>query len=137
MGKYILSIFCLVLSFQTLAGSFSWSNDASGESIDLAPSRDIASRREMKGRKLTAVDPNSFRFKDHRGKKSLTILAFGDSGTGEVDQYNVGEQMYHECQKEKCDFALLMGDVIYPMGFNDSGKREISQEDLEPSEFKI
>jgi len=137
MIKYtLLIIFCLAQVPQSFADSFSWSKESFKET--LKPSRDPAStRRDLKKKKLKAVDPNLFRFRDHRRKKQLTILIFGDSGTGGVDQYQVGKRMYEECQKEGCDFGILLGDIIYPKGFSKSRLPNLSEENLEEATEKF
>ncbi len=49
-------------------------------------------------------------------KRVITILLFGDSGTGKKPQYQLGQTMYRACQQRECDFALMLGDNIYPDG---------------------
>lgn len=54
---------------------------------------------------------------DHRAKDRLRFLLFGDSGTGEPDQYRVGRRMAEECaSRGGCDFALMLGDNFYGNG---------------------
>ena len=53
---------------------------------------------------------------DHRLKDKLNILAFGDAGKASKAQYMIGEQMFQTCKREGCDFALSLGDNIYPRG---------------------
>lgn len=131
MIKFILlTNFCLSLSSLSYAGIFSWSKNVSKEGP--IPGRGPASLGEVFETKvLKAVDPNSFRFNDHRRKKKLTVLVFGDSGTGEKDQYQVANRMHEECQKEGCDFGILLGDIIYPNGIEDSLRNIISSSDLD------
>lgn len=57
-----------------------------------------------------------FEVTDLSGRDSLTILAFGDSGTGREGQYRVGQAMFDVCQARRCDFALMLGDVLYENG---------------------
>lgn len=47
---------------------------------------------------------------------SLSLLFFGDSGTGEKSQYKVAKGMQEFCSREHCDLALLLGDNIYQKG---------------------
>lgn len=53
---------------------------------------------------------------DHRHKAQVTVLLFGDSGTGEEAQYEVGRTMADVCQRKRCDLALGMGDNFYMFG---------------------
>lgn len=46
----------------------------------------------------------------------LRLLAFGDSGTGKSEQWQLAEVMAKHCQEQGCDAALLLGDNIYPNG---------------------
>jgi len=130
MKKYIsLTVFCLALTSLSQAGDFSWAKYVSKDHDLGSISRTrigegSARRKDLKKRTLNAVDPNSFRFKDHRRKKVLNVLVFGDSGTGKEDQYLVAQRMYEECQKEGCDFSIITGDIIYPTGFSNSRKGE-------------
>lgn len=51
------------------------------------------------------------------GKEIISnVLLFGDSGTGTSDQYKVAMAMQDFCQREQCDFSLMMGDNIYEKG---------------------
>lgn len=49
-------------------------------------------------------------------KTDLTLLLFGDSGTGKDQQFQVAEAMYQVCKQEACDFGLLLGDNFYSEG---------------------
>ncbi len=49
-------------------------------------------------------------------KKQINFLVLGDSGTGGVEQYNVAKAMEKVCKKAKCDFAIILGDLIYEYG---------------------
>ena len=53
---------------------------------------------------------------DLRGRDTLTILVFGDGGTGEAGQYRVGHAMHETCRARGCDLALMLGDNIYDNG---------------------
>ncbi|RLA62751.1 MAG: hypothetical protein DRQ88_13250 [Epsilonproteobacteria bacterium] len=129
---FLLISFCLVCSPLSYGESFSWSKYVPKEGrLKPKPSRINHRKRDLKKRPLYAVDPNSFRFKDHRRKKELTVLIFGDSGRGESDQYLVGRMMYEKCKEERCDFALLLGDIIYPSGISHTKKGEmLSRKDM-------
>jgi hypothetical protein len=63
---------------------------------------------------LVAAEPPGA---DHRGSNRLRFLVFGDSGTGEREQYTVGRHMAEECKtRGGCDFALMLGDNLYGRG---------------------
>lgn len=47
-----------------------------------------------------------------------SFLFFGDSGTGEKPQFEVANAMQRFCEKQTCDFSLLLGDNFYPSGVN-------------------
>ena len=49
-------------------------------------------------------------------QSDYTLLAFGDSGTGEEDQKTVAAAMAQACQQSGCDAAIVLGDLIYPSG---------------------
>jgi tartrate-resistant acid phosphatase type 5 len=53
---------------------------------------------------------------DHRNKTRVTVLLFGDSGTGSEEQYKVGRAMAETCRKKRCDLAIGMGDNFYDFG---------------------
>lgn len=54
---------------------------------------------------------------DHGDKQLVRFLVFGDSGTGGVDQHRVAGHMAQECgTRGGCDFALVLGDNVYPVG---------------------
>jgi len=48
--------------------------------------------------------------------KSTGFLAFGDFGMGNKTQKKVAEAMVSFCKTELCEFAVLLGDNIYPDG---------------------
>ena len=61
-----------------------------------------------------------------KDRKSITILLYGDSGVGQnsskgYEQVRVAEAMAEVCRKlpEGCDFAVSVGDNIYPSGTKD------------------
>ena len=128
-------IFFLIVSCSSAKKSFSWSKYTKSKKVN---KRDITAKlgREI----LYAVDPGKMMIQDLREKEELEFLVFGDSGTGEKDQYLVGERMYEICSKSKngkCDFALLLGDTIYPNGLNSSSKYKISDKDYEQLKNKF
>ena len=57
-----------------------------------------------------------FAVTDLSDRKSLTILVFGDAGTGEAGQHRVGHAMYEICRERGCDLAVTLGDNIYENG---------------------
>jgi hypothetical protein len=48
--------------------------------------------------------------------KSFSFLVFGDSGSGNAFQYKVAEQMQKVSMAHPFSFALILGDIIYPIG---------------------
>jgi tartrate-resistant acid phosphatase type 5 len=46
----------------------------------------------------------------------VRFLAFGDAGSGSVEQVAIGQAMADVCQLRHCDFALELGDNIYDKG---------------------
>jgi len=46
------------------------------------------------------------------------VLAVGDTGKGNEDQFRVGRSMAAECKRVSCSFALLLGDNIYDVGID-------------------
>ncbi len=57
-----------------------------------------------------------FAVTDLRDRGTLTVLVFGDAGTGYAGQYRVGEAMADVCGRVGCDFAVTLGDNIYENG---------------------
>ena len=57
-----------------------------------------------------------FAVTDLRDRGSLTILVFGDGGTGHAGQYRVAQAMADVCHRVACDFALTLGDNMYENG---------------------
>lgn len=55
---------------------------------------------------------------------NINILVFGDFGTGDKDQQTTANAMVESCSKIRCDFAITVGDNIYPRGVENlySGK---------------
>ena len=52
------------------------------------------------------------------GGDRVGFIFFGDQGTGEAPQYEVALGMQKFCEKNLCQFALLLGDNFYPEGVN-------------------
>jgi acid phosphatase len=46
----------------------------------------------------------------------LKLVAFGDSGIGDVSQHAVARAMAAACDRIGCDLGLHTGDIIYPTG---------------------
>jgi tartrate-resistant acid phosphatase type 5 len=44
------------------------------------------------------------------------IVVYGDSGTGDSNQYRVADAMESYCLIKPCDLGLLLGDNFYPKG---------------------
>ena len=129
--------FLALIIFSAHAEEFSWSEftpEGRGYSPGEQPvlyTRERGNRnKELKRRILFAVDPRTFQFRDHRRKRELNILVFGDSGTGKKDQIIVAKKMFAECQKLSCDFALVLGDIIYEDGLINSDGKVISKTDM-------
>ncbi|MBL7685675.1 MAG: metallophosphoesterase [Deltaproteobacteria bacterium] len=47
---------------------------------------------------------------------NVHFFTFGDSGTGDENQYSVAKQTQETCKKYHCDFGLLLGDNFYEKG---------------------
>ncbi len=52
--------------------------------------------------------------------ESVSFIAVGDMGTGNEDQYAVARAIEAVCAEKVCDFALGLGDNIYPSGVDSS-----------------
>jgi len=50
-----------------------------------------------------------------RNSKAQSFIAFGDTGTGTVIQYQLANTIKKECQGD-CRGIILLGDIIYPDG---------------------
>ena len=46
----------------------------------------------------------------------LQLIALGDTGTGNNDQFEVSQGMAKVCEESGCDLVLLLGDNFYPSG---------------------
>jgi tartrate-resistant acid phosphatase type 5 len=47
---------------------------------------------------------------------SIHFFAFGDEGTGDMNQRAVADETHAVCQSNRCDFGLLLGDNFYGTG---------------------
>ena len=65
---------------------------------------------------VSAAQQWPFEVADLSGRVALTILVFGDGGTGEAGQYRVAQAMYDVCEREGCELALMLGDNLYDNG---------------------
>ena len=50
---------------------------------------------------------------DHRMKDRVAFLFFGDAGSGNATQRQVGASMLRVAKEYRCDFALMLGDNMY------------------------
>lgn len=66
--------------------------------------------------------------------ESARFVAFGDAGTGDDNQHAVAEAMKSVCAQRGCDFALYMGDVVYPEGFESADDPNFVDKFTEPYE---
>lgn len=46
----------------------------------------------------------------------LRFVALGDTGTANDGQYAVADAIREKCTRDGCDFAVLLGDNVYPSG---------------------
>ncbi len=53
------------------------------------------------------------------------FVAFGDSGVGNEGQFKVAAAMKLFCGQKKCDFALHLGDIVYPEGIESAQDPDI------------
>jgi tartrate-resistant acid phosphatase type 5 len=51
--------------------------------------------------------------------KKVRFIAVGDTGTGTQSQYDVAKTMKEKCDKDGCDFVIILGDNIYNSGVKD------------------
>ena len=77
-----------------------------------------------------AVQEWPFEVTDLRDRGTLTILVFGDAGTGDAGQHRVGQAMFDVCRARGCDFAVMLGDNIYENGI------EVNSRDDEQASFR-
>ncbi|MCP5503381.1 MAG: metallophosphoesterase [Leptospiraceae bacterium] len=77
------------------------------------------------------VDTTKFQaeFKD---PKQIKILIFGDSGTGNENQYRVAKAMKEVCDKEGCDFGILLGDNFYETGISSADDAQFDEKFEKP-----
>lgn len=101
------------------------------EPKELVPSPSIVAQEKLKDtspsdHEIFEKDATNFKkietipLTDQSGKlvdsNDLGFLVFGDTGTGEVFQEAVSRGAQRICKKSRCDFAILLGDNIYPSG---------------------
>ena len=48
--------------------------------------------------------------------KEVRFIVMGDTGEGNERQYKVAEAIRQKCERDGCDFAILLGDNIYDVG---------------------
>jgi uncharacterized protein (TIGR03437 family) len=75
----------------------------------LKPDTDYYYRVFQDGQPFTAEGPKKFRTP---GERPFTFLAFGDSGSGSVEQQTLAALML----KENAELVLHLGDIAYPHG---------------------
>ncbi len=46
----------------------------------------------------------------------IRFIAVGDTGTGDKNQYDVAKAIKQKCDKDGCDFVIILGDNIYNSG---------------------
>lgn len=56
------------------------------------------------------------RYHDFSDRAELVILVFGDAGTGDQAQKTTAAAAHAICQRRACDFAVTLGDNVYPAG---------------------
>ena len=67
-----------------------------------------------------------FAVADLRDRDALTILVFGDGGTGQAGQYRVGHAMFETCRSRGCDLALMLGDNMYENGIEVTTRDDVT-----------
>lgn len=67
-----------------------------------------------------------------KARDELSVLAFGDSGTGSVDQMRVAEAMKKSCQTHSCKLALMLGDNFYEDGVTSTDDLQFIQKFEKP-----
>ena len=72
----------------------------------------------------TAAQQWPFSVADLSDRATLTILVFGDAGTGQPAQYRIGQAMFRVCQRVGCDLALMLGDNVYENGIEVDERRD-------------
>lgn len=60
----------------------------------------------------------AFEHADLSERDAVTFAVLGDTGTGELTQYQVAEALREVCGREDCDFVLVTGDNVYPSGID-------------------
>lgn len=68
-------------------------------------------------------------------QQNTGFLVFGDFGMGNQTQKKVAKAMEVFCQRELCEFALLLGDNIYPDGVESAEDPQWKKKFEEPYRF--
>lgn len=68
---------------------------------------------------LSLVSFNNYSDAKPSNDGKIRFVAVGDTGTGAIKQYDVAKGMKEKCDKDGCDFGLLLGDNIYTNGVKD------------------
>ncbi|APS00748.1 metallophosphoesterase [Pajaroellobacter abortibovis] len=77
----------------------------------MPPSKEEASLSSLPSASSATPEQNADR------EKSIHLIAVGDTGRGNTAQYQVAKAIQKKCDREAgCDFAIVLGDVIYPSG---------------------
>ena len=68
----------------------------------------------------------------------LNVVAVGDTGKGNSNQFIVGTALAKECQQINCQFALLLGDNIYDKGIDSPTDQQMIDKFEKPyAEMKV
>jgi tartrate-resistant acid phosphatase type 5 len=67
---------------------------------------------------------------------ALKIVALGDTGTGDCNQYKVARALKRWCTANGCDFVLLLGDNFYERGLPSVCSRDPQTGRVFPDEFR-
>ena len=75
-----------------------------------------------------------------RPEDNITLIAVGDTGTGNSSQIQVGKAVAKVCKESSCDAVVILGDVIYDRGVrsvNDSKFKTHFEDPYEEIEVPI
>jgi hypothetical protein len=67
-----------------------------------------------------------------RADEVVRFIAFGDAGAGTGAQYAVAQAMKGVCEARGCDFAVVLGDNIYPDGVHSARDLQFETKFEEP-----
>src|ERR1041384_2346550 len=67
-----------------------------------------------------------------RAEETVRFIAFGDAGAGTGAQYAVAQAMKEVCDALGCDFAVVLGDNIYPDGVHSARDLQFETKFEEP-----